>query len=285
MTTAPEVDRGPRTAPLVLSHHSVRHASLRERVEAASRAGFDGIGLNLASYRAWRDAGHDDSELHELLDAHGQRLLELEALAGWAGPAHRRERAAADEALAHHLADTFGPRYLQTIGPFDGTLDDAARAFAGLCDRAAAHGLTVGLEFLPFTNIADVATAAAIVQRAGRDNGGLCVDAWHFFRGTPDWHALESVPGELVADVQLNDGPLHPEHDDYLHDCLTNRRVPGDGEFDLVRFVRTLDTIGCRAPLSVEVISAALDELPPVQAATRMAEATRRTLARARHPS
>ena len=52
------------------------------------------------------------------------------------------------------MADELGCRYLQAVGPYEGTLSEAAEGFGALCDRAGAHGLLVGVEFLPFTNVA-----------------------------------------------------------------------------------------------------------------------------------
>lgn len=271
---------------IYLSHHCLPLASMEDRVAAAAAASVDGIGLNLRAYRRWREDSGTDAELADILGRHGQRLTEHEALHGWAmGDEHRR-RAAADEELAYHLAETFGATYLQAIGPYAGTLADAIDAYGALCDRARVHGLTVGLEFLPFTNIPDLATAATIVEGADRDNGGVCVDAWHFFRGTPDVDALRHLPGDLIANVQLNDGPLEPEDSDYLRDCMTNRRCPGDGEFDLVPFVRAIAETGYRAPVSIEVISHELDRIPPTEATDRMVATTRRLLSKAEetHP-
>jgi sugar phosphate isomerase/epimerase len=178
------------------------------------------------------------------------------------------------------MAELFGSRYLQVIGPFSGTVDDAAESYAGLCDRVAEVGLVAGIEFLPFTNIPDAAAALDIVERADRPNAGVCVDAWHFFRGGADWGMLDALPPGRVAAVQINDGTSIPEDPDYLADCLRNRRVPGDGEFDLPGFLRRLDKRPADVPLSIEVISGRLDQLAPSEAVRRMVEATRAVLAR-----
>jgi sugar phosphate isomerase/epimerase len=265
--------------PLVLCHHTIRDAPFEERAAAAAAGGYDGLGLNLRAYRTLQADGMTDAAMLEALARHDQRIVEMEALAGWSDGGEAAERSRRAEATAFHLADVFGASYLQAIGPYTGTLDDAAAAFAALCDRAAEHGVRVGIEFLPFTNIADAATAAELVGRADRPNGGICVDSWHFFRGTPDFDQLAAVPGERVFDIQLNDGTLVPEHDDYLEDCLRNRRCPGDGEFELRRFLDTLAASGVDAPVSAEVISLALDELPPDAAALRVAETSRAVLA------
>ena len=70
--------------------------------------------------------------------------------------------------------------------PTRASVDEAAEAFGRLCDRAAAHGLLVGIEWLPYTNIATAADAQAIVEAAGRPNGGYCADIWHHTRGADD---------------------------------------------------------------------------------------------------
>ncbi len=48
--------------------------------------------------------------------------------------------------------------------------------------------------------------ALEIVTRAGRPNGGILLDAYHFHRGPADREKLcETIPPELVAGIQLND--------------------------------------------------------------------------------
>lgn len=268
---------------LILAHHTIPKAGFEERVRAAALAGYDGIGLNFTGYRQCRDSGLSDDEMAAVLADHDQRILEIEALRGWSasGEARRRSDRLAD--LAFDLAERFGVPYLQAIGPYEGTLDHAAAEFAALCDRAADHQMVVGLEFLPrISNIADLATARQIVEAAARANGGVCVDAWHFIRGTADWDALADVPPDLVRSVQIDDGTLVPEDPDYLRDTLTNRRVPGQGEFQLERLIRILDGAGCTAPISVEVINRRLEELPAADVATLTLRATRELLAAAR---
>ena len=150
------------------------------------------------------------------------------------------------EALAYEMADEFGVRYLQAIGSYTGGLDHAAEAFAGLCDRAADHGLLVGLEWLPYTNIADAADAQDLVRLTDRPNAGYCVDIWHHTRGANDMAMITALEPDRVFSIQMNDGALVPANDDYKTDCLANRVPPGDGEFDCVGFIRTLSRHGCQ---------------------------------------
>jgi sugar phosphate isomerase/epimerase len=180
------------------------------------------------------------------------------------------------------MAETFGCRYVQAIGSYQGELEVAARTFAGLCDRARSHDLVVGLEFLPFTNIPDAATAAQIVDLADRPNGGVCVDTWHHFRGARDDAMIRALTARRITGVQIDDGATQPENPDYYTDCLENRRVPGEGEFDLVAFIRMLDEMDVSVPVSLEVCSTELRKLPAAEAAKRIRDGFLRVLAAAR---
>lgn len=258
---------------LILSHFSLAQATFEQRVVAARAAGFDGIGLWVGEYTRAIARGAVPTDLRGFADDHGVRVAELEVLDGWAttGAPDQAEK----ERALFAMADLFGARHLHVIGPFEGSVDDAAAAFAGVCDRAAEHGLLVAIEALPFTNIADFGTALAIAERAGRDNGGLCIDTWHHFRGANDMGLLRAVPAARIVSVQINDGPMVPEADDYFTDTISNRRVPGAGEFDLLAVLADLDRKGVRAPLSVEVLSTQLAALAPGEVARRLGDAAR----------
>jgi sugar phosphate isomerase/epimerase len=267
---------------VVLSHFSLRYAGLEERVAAASAAGFSAIGLFTGAFVAAEESGLSASAQRSIADRYDIAVEEIEALRPWWGDEADRHRAESSETTAFRMADAFGCRYVQVIGPYDGSIDHAATCFAGLCDRAAEHGLTVGIEFLPFNNIPDAAVALSIVAAADRPNGGVCVDSWHHFRGAADNGLLRALTSKWVAAVQLDDGPMEPDNPDYYTDCLENRRVPGEGEFDLVGLVRLLDDMDVSVPVSLEVISTELQALPAVEAATRIHEGFRRVLSAAR---
>ena len=263
---------------LVLSHFCIRHASFDERVAAAAASGVSQIGLQYRSYEELRAAGATPASLRAVLDRHGVRVSELEVLRPWAADERGKAAAARAERSVMEMAETFGARCVQVIGPCPADLDHAAEVLAVLCDRVAEVGLVVGVEFLPFTNIADAGVALDLVLRTGRDNAGICVDSWHHVRGANDWSLLERLPPERIVAVQLNDGPLVPEDPDYLTDCLSNRRVLGEGAFDLRRLVDLLRLRGVTVPLSMEVISTRLDELPPGEAVRRIVEGARALL-------
>src|ERR1700730_7616633 len=262
---------------LILSHFSLgRSRPFEERVRAAAEAGFAGMGLYIGEYQRPRAAGAGDAARGSVLDHHGMRLIEIEALRGWSATGAERAAYLQAERSVFAMSDALGPgHHVQVIGPYTGTLDDAAEAFAGVCDRAAEHGLAAAIEFLPeMSNIPDAATAMQIVTRAGRPNGGICLDCWHHFRGANDDDMLRAVPAEAIFTVQFDDGPRQRGDPDYHTDCARYRNAPGDGEFDLAGFLRLVGEMGVRLPLSVEVMSVDLEPRPAGEVARQLAEAT-----------
>ena len=96
-------------------------------------------------------------------------------LSGW-GARHPTDDYLDFERFVWEMVDEFDVPYVQAIGPVDvgsgGSFDEAGVRFGQLCDRAAEHGATIGLEFLPFTNIVDAADALAVVEAAGTSQRG-----------------------------------------------------------------------------------------------------------------
>jgi hypothetical protein len=78
-----------------------------------------------------------------------------------------------------------------------------------------------------------------------------------------------------VMVAQVNDASLRRPNDDYGLECMTMRRLPGDGEFDLTRFLRTLNRISPGALLMAEVVNSELLAMPARRAAAAIAEKTR----------
>jgi sugar phosphate isomerase/epimerase len=177
------------------------------------------------------------------------------------------------------MAEALGARSLNAADVLGGTwtVEEAAEAFATLCDRAAQHGLLVHLEWLAWSRIPDVSVAWDIVRMADRRNGGLNVDTWHCARTGTTADDLRALPGECVLAIQLDDGPQRAE-DNLIDATLHDRLLPGEGELDLAGYLGALRDIGVRAPVGVEVFSDALHASGARTAARAAADSTRRVL-------
>ena len=159
-----------------------------------------------------------------------------------------------------------------------------AEAFAALCDRAAARGLLVHLEFLPWTLIPDLDAALEIVELADRPNGGVMFDTWHHFRSRTKNDRIRNVPGRRILALQMNDAPREAE-ENLIEETLHRRLLPGEGDIDLVEILRLIDQAGSPAPVGVEIFSDALARLPAKEVARRAGEAARAVLRQARRGS
>lgn len=281
-----------RFAPgdLVLCAGTLMSTPFVDRLAPARDAGFRGVSVQPMDVAGFMGAGRSPGDLVRLVEDHGLALAEFDAVTTWDdahdppaewGPEGAAMKAGTADNLVP-LAAAVGARSISIVEYYgvDLGLDRAAAGFARACDLAAEHGLRVTLEFLPWTGVATLGAAIEIVRAADRPNGGVLVDSWHLFRSGATLADLAAVPGDLVGYVQIDDAPAAAEAD--MMDETTHRRlVPGDGELDLVGFVRTLGAIGYAGPIGVEVYSDELAAQPPATAAQRCAVGTRRILAAA----
>jgi sugar phosphate isomerase/epimerase len=267
--------------PLVLCAMTLPRASLRERATAARAGGFAAVSLTTGDYARTRADGLSDTDIRALLADEGLAVTDVEALAAWRpGLAPRRPEQSEEAIFA--VAEAVGAAGVSVVeGAGELAVEAAADAFGALCDPAAARGLRLHIEFWPGSAL-DLATAWDIVRAAERPNGGLMVDTWHLARTRGGEALLRDIPGERVTAVQISDSaPVDGPEDDYLAAALGDRLVPGEGSLDLVGFLRLLDSIGCRAPLGVEVCSRRLATEPAIAVARRLGDAMRDLIARA----
>ena len=147
----------------------------------------------------------------------------------------------------------------------DAPIAELAEPFGCLCDLANDVGSQVTLEFMPMLAINDLAAAWSIVEGADRQNGGLMFDTWHFFRSGSDFATLERIPSGVIFMAQISDGGAGDGRD--LVEGTFNRRMPGEGSFDLVRALAMLDRMQGLRWVGPEVISPITAAMAPADAA------------------
>jgi len=256
-----------------------RAADLERMLKAVASEGFRGLSLWAMTVQQVAEDGMDARAIERLCGEHGLQVRMIEGVFGWSGG----DRAAieAEARPIFQLAGVLGAEEVLacTLDEQLVDVDVASKGFAYVCDLAAPHGLRMGLEFLPWTGIPDMRTAWSIVARAGRENGGLIVDSWHWQRqpGGPDLATLRSIPPERIHVLQLNDAPRSPDGD-LMDETMNRRLLPGDGDIDLAALLGALDEIGAEPMVAPEVFNTELGALGPEEAARRVAQATRRVL-------
>jgi sugar phosphate isomerase/epimerase len=124
--------------------------------------------------------------------------------------------------------------------------------YAALCDLAAPFGLTADLEFMPFTELKDLAAAIKALRAAGRPNSGVIVDTLHFDRSFSRIDDLKGLPGEWLHYWQICDGPAEQPAtiEAMIHTARVERMFPGEGGIDLAAIIRPLPR---NLPCSIEI--------------------------------
>ena len=272
---------------LILCSGTLLGHGLLGLVKAAVAGGYSGITLWPQDLESGRAEGLSDSEMRALVEDHGLVVADLDPLLGWTpqalpGPGEAQITLAPEEEF-YAMAELFGARSLNVAQGFGAELDldRAAEDLAGVCDRAADHGLLITIEFLPWSGIPTIDVAWDLVGRVGRPNASVMFDTWHWFRGGADLDLLRRLPGQAIGSIQLNDAPVRgPE--DLVIESMQARLMPGAGSIPLVPVLQTLDEIGVSAPIGVEVFSARHASLSAEEIGRESARAARSVLDAAR---
>lgn len=162
-----------------------------------------------------------------------------------------------------------GARHLIAQGS-DSNQERVTEHFAQLCDAAAKRNLTADIEFVTWTETADLARAAAIVRGAARSNGGLLIDTLHFSRSNEDVAELAKLPRSWFHYVQVCDAPSKPPPtlDGLIFAARNDRLFPGAGGLDLQGILGALPP---GIPYSLEIPTAALAKKVGLEECARLA--------------
>lgn len=236
---------------LSLAALTVLELSPPEMVEVAARAGYSHVGLRLVPatpeeyhFPLVADAELRRQTLARLRDT-GVKVFDVEILR------LRPETRVADFEQILAAGSELGASELLVAG---NDPDEARQTdnFAALCDLAAGFGLNPHLEFMPWTDARDLLQAMRIVESAGRANGCVLVDAFHFNRSGSRLEDLARLDPVRIHYAQLCDvaGPRPDDMTEILRQARNERRFPGDGDCDLLGLLRTLPA---NLPLSLEI--------------------------------
>lgn len=244
---------------------------IRERIEATSRAGFTGFGIQHNDLLEIRN-GIGFATVRKMLDDNGIAIVEVEFLDDWMERGDARQVSDSWRAVLLDAAGALRARHIKTGGKFHGINFDAERLapdFDGLARDAADVGALVCLEPAPFREIQTPAQALELVELVDHQAAGLILDIWHVERMKVDLASIAAIPGHRIFSVELDDAAAEVVGT-MLEDTIERRMLPGEGSFDIAGFVAAIESTGYTGPWGVEMISAKFRALP-VHDATRMA--------------
>jgi sugar phosphate isomerase/epimerase len=259
------------TAGIFPGRGEISRFDFKDRVQAAARAGFKGIGIwhtdleHILQYRTLK-------EMKKILDDNGILHVELEFLTDWFLDGARRTESDSRKKRLFEASEALHAKHVKVGDFYNATcpMPSITEAFAVLCKEAENYGATIGFEIMGCAMIDNIKDAVSMAKTAGAKNGGLIIDIYQVANLGMTYEQISGIPLEYLTGVELNDGTLpgSPNHDP------SNRRFCGEGEYDIKGFINCVKNMGYNGPWGVEVIAEKLAMLPLRELSTRAFDTT-----------
>ena len=253
---------------------------IRVRIEAAARAGYRGVGVDCVDLAA-SVARHGHAGIKAMLGDNGLDYFEIEGLSDWYATGPVREASDAVRRRVFAAAEHIGVSHIKLTGNVVGRSVAPAvmrDALARFCAEAASAGTRATLEMVGISDICDLETARFVLGDSTTQGGGLCADIWHFQRGGVPYSGLSAMSG-VIGWAELDDGRAG-DAGSVISVQLDERRLPGEGDFDIAGFLAALAGAGYEGGIGVEILSNEMRLLSPEEAALRSFAAARRQVER-----
>lgn len=251
---------------LSLCWGTLQDADFKTLVQTAATAGFSGVTLNTILCADARQAGISYADMRTMLADNGLFVSNIDPTPGWSHPRvelpgdeffPRLSRSQLDDVfeLANEVdADLINAPVIFTEESSEQAITDG---FGALCVRAATLGIHVSLEFMPISPIADLPSAARVINQVNADNGGIMLDCWHFRRTGGLLEDLSLVSGDRYFGVQLDD-VSELAMADTVDETMNHRLLPGQGHGEVHEIVSALRALDVSLVYDVEVFNTEL---------------------------
>jgi sugar phosphate isomerase/epimerase len=238
-------------------------------IDVASACGFEQVGLRLIAATPGGTAYPLMTDRNALKDtkarlaATGIRVADLEIVA------IRPETVVASFEAFLETGRDLGAIHTLVAG-YDPDLSRFADRFAEYCEMANRLGLTADLEFMPWTQVPDINTAARIVKKISSPAAGILIDALHFARSGSRIEDLRKIPAARLHYWQLCDAPAErpATMDGLIHAAREERMFPGEGGLDLLGLAKAMP-----ADITISIEVPTLELAKTVNAETRARQA------------
>lgn len=229
---------------------------LREKLAAIAAAGFDGVEIFEQDFLAFDGSPR---EVGQMVRDHGLEITLFQPFRDFEGlPEPLRTQAFDRMERKFDVMAELGTDLILVCSSLhpesQGGINRLADDFAELGQRAQKRNMRVGYEALAWgKHIFDHRDAWEVVRRADHKNIGLILDSFHSLSRKIDTESIRRIPGDKLFFVQLADAPLFDM--DYLYWSRHFRSMPGEGDLDLVGFMRAVVSTGYDGPLSLEIFN------------------------------
>ena len=230
--------------------------TLKEKMQACAIAGFDGIEIFeqdlVTSSLSPEDTRKMAADLGLTLDLY-QPFRDFDSVSEDLLAANLRRAEAKFRLMSRLGMDTI--LVCSNVGT--ATIDDdglRAEQLARLAGLAGDHGVKVAYEALAWGKyVNDYEHAHRLVEAVDHPNLGTCLDSFHILSRDWDTAPIEAFNADKVFFVQVADAPKLTM--DVLSWSRHYRVFPGEGQFELAKFMGHVVRAGYTGPVSLEVFN------------------------------
>ncbi len=233
-------------------------SNLESDVAVTAQAGFKALEVWVAKIDRYL-AGHSLAELKALFTSHGVIPLAFNSIEFIA---YRGDEYIQIQARLHELckiAQAIGcPTVIVVPSPlpdrnlsWDDIQAEYVKVLRDLSDIASLYRVNLSFEFLGFgwCSVRTPRAAFEIIQKVGRNNIGMTVDAAHFYGGGGLLSELEQLDPKRIFAFHLDD--LEDTPKEAIRD--STRLLPGQGIVPLDAICKGLKQIGYDGPCAIEL--------------------------------
>ncbi len=226
-----------------------------ERIDAIAATGWSGFGFAAGDLRIVEES-IGFKAVYERSQQQGLNHIEVElATNWWLDDSEWRDTWDLLIRAATHLNAKLikiGTAFGEPVADFS----HMVAPFRRLAQEAEQIGAKVALEPLPFALIGSMPQGADLVSEVDHPAAGLLVDYWHIFRANTTLEEMEQrVPVEHIFGIELNDA-LDEIVGTLFEDTRDNRKLLGEGDQDVIGFIKTIKRMGYQGDWGVEILSA-----------------------------
>ena len=230
--------------------------TLKEKMRACAIAGFDGIEIFeqdlVTSPLSPEDVRKMAADLGLTLDLY-QPFRDFDGVSEDLLAANLRRADAKFRLMSRLGMDTI----LVCSNVATATIDDdglRAKQLAALAELAGDHGVKVAYEALAWGKyVNDYEHAHRLVEMVDHPNLGTCLDSFHILSRDWDTAPIEDFNPDKIFFVQVADAPKLSM--DVLSWSRHYRVFPGEGQFELAKFMGHVVRAGYTGPVSLEVFN------------------------------
>jgi 4-hydroxyphenylpyruvate dioxygenase len=230
--------------------------TLKEKMQACAIAGFDGIEIFeqdlVTSSLSPEDVRKMAADLGLTLDLY-QPFRDFDSVTEDLLAANLRRAEAKFRLMSRLGMDTI----LVCTNVATATIDDddlRAAQLAALADLAGEHGVKVAYEALAWGKyVNDYEHAHRLVETVDHPSLGTCLDSFHILSRDWDTAPIENINADKIFFVQVADAPKLSM--DVLSWSRHYRVFPGEGQFELAKFMGHVVRAGYTGPVSLEVFN------------------------------